>query len=166
MLPVLLTHAVRRLRRAGLAEGSWGRPSAAEAQGVVNQAIELALSGKRVWPDDLDFEGYLKGLIWSVVGNLKKAQAAVQKTELDEEMSALEAPIDQMLKHKRLLGAITALVADDEELSSLLSAIEDGHEKRAAIAEALGWTVDRVTLARTKLNRKLVHASLSFGDES
>lgn len=166
LLPALLTHAHRRLARVGMSEGRRKKPAAAEAQEMVNDAIELALSGKRVWPDDIDFETYLKGLIWTVVSTMKRARTTRAQVKLKEDLASGAPTPDRLAEKRRLLDDIRTLVEDDPELTALIDALDEGHEKRAAIAEALGWSVERVTLARTKLNRRLAAADLTFGEES
>ena len=48
-------------------------------------------------------------------------------------------------------------MAGDSRLEELYLAISvEGHTKREDIAEALGWSVDDVTAARVKLQRRLV----------
>jgi hypothetical protein len=53
MLPRLVAYAARRLHRIGWAEGRNHIPAAGDAEDVVADAVEAALAGKHVWPDDM-----------------------------------------------------------------------------------------------------------------
>ena len=62
ILPRLVSYADRRLRRIGWAEGRDHKPAATEPEELVADAVDAALSGKRVWPDDLDLATFLEGI--------------------------------------------------------------------------------------------------------
>ena len=53
-------------------------------------------------------------------------------------------------------AAFEECVKGDEKLELLYLAVLDGNVKREEVAAALGWTVDEVTAARIKLQRRLV----------
>ena len=163
LLPRLVAYAERRLRRAGWARGLDHQPSAMEAQELVNKAIEKCLNGERLWSDDApDLEIFLCGVIKSLCSSARKSAVRSRVMLIDDAGANAPSglpPADEALAERgrsEILEAFAASIKGDEELEDLHRAILEGHTKREQIAEALQWSVERVSAARVKLQRRLV----------
>jgi DNA-directed RNA polymerase specialized sigma24 family protein len=166
ILPALLAYASRRLRRIGWASGIDRAPSAAEAGDVVNGAVEACLEGAWVWPDDMDLETFISGVMWSQLGHQKrKASRTWTRSLEDAEELAAQRVLEELVEHRRLLAAVGATLADDDEASAVLRAIDDGNTKRAQIAAELGWSVERLKAVRVRMNRRLAAAGVGEAED-
>ena len=85
--------------------------------------------------------------------DLDEARAASATS--DPAPSVLDA-MEEEEGTRAICATVEACLKGDETLELLYLAILDGNVKREAIAEALGWSVDEVTAARNKLQRRLV----------
>jgi hypothetical protein len=165
MLPNLITYAAARLRRVGWASGRDSEASKLSVEQLVNAAVESCLEGKRVWdPTAVDLPGFLRGVIRSLTSSEKK-KAVRAKTDafpdFDRQAPIVESPEDEAVAEEgrtALLGGIEACTADDPDLQALYRAVVDGTTKREDLAAVLGWSPDRVTAARIKLQRRLVRS--------
>jgi hypothetical protein len=87
--------------------------------------------------------------------------------DFDRQAPLADSPEDDAVEEENrsaVLASIEACVSDDADLQALYLAVLDGATKREEIAAALGWSVDRVTAARIKLQRRLVRqAPEQFG---
>lgn len=168
LLPLLVADALRRLRRPGHRRLREGLSPRAAAEELVQNAIASALSGRRVWPDDLDLLTFLRGLLWSEVGHkardLAKRPACVGLDQAADARVAASGP-DDSLDAGRTRDAIERAIAGDEDMVALFGAMADGHRKRADLAEVLGWTVERVSATKVKINRRLASMGLLSGGE-
>jgi DNA-directed RNA polymerase specialized sigma24 family protein len=167
ILPELVAYAARRLRRIGWGEGHDHRPSGAEAEELVAEAVEVALSGKRVWPNDLDLKTFLEGVMWSQVEHRyakEKRRRSYAHRVRDGAIGGEEraASNEQRHRQRELCAAVERALADDLELCALFGAFAAGAEKPADVAVALGWPVDRVKLAQRRMNRRLAAAGLAL----
>jgi hypothetical protein len=164
----LIAYAGRRLRRVGWPEGRDHLPGAAEATEVVDAAIDSCLSGARVWPEGVPLEGFLRGVIRSVVSHWREQAEGLPVTALDEIAEGVAAPSsrrDAVLAARRLLRAVERELADDADLSALLANMAGPATTRAERAVELGWTPARVTAAYVKMNRRLRAAGLHDGED-
>lgn len=163
ILPGLIGYAAHRLRRVGWAAGRDEEPSKLSVEQLVNMAVEACLDGSRNWnPENVDLPGFLRGVIRSLTSSEKKS-AVRSKTHAQADFDRIaplaSSPEEEALEEegrRKILGTIEAAVADDAELRALHGAILDGAIKREEIAASLGWSVERVTAARIKLQRRLV----------
>ena len=163
LLPGLVAYAARRLRRVGWAMGRDSEPSKMGVEQLVNSAVEACLDGSRTWdPAAVDLPGFLRGVIRSLTSSEKKKSVRA-RTDAREDFepvagaapSAEERAVEEE-ERALLLRTIEAAAEDDPDLRALCGAILDGAVKRVELAAALGWSVDRVTAARIKLQRRLV----------
>ena len=166
LLPNLLAYAANRLRRVGWAAGRDVEPSKLSVEQLVNTAVESALDGTRNWdPNAVDLPGFLRGIIRSLTSSEKK-KAVRSKTHAQSDFDRLPiiglvvaSPEDDAMEEegrRAILTSIADAVSDDADLRALYAAILDGATKREDLAETLGWSSDRVTAARIKLQRRLV----------
>lgn len=171
LLPNLVAYAARRLRRVGWAAGRDEEPSKMSVEQLVNTAVEHCLEGRRTWdPDAVDLGGLLRGVIRSLTSAAKDSDVrrrTFAKPDVDEGHAIGASPEEEAIEEERrvaLLASFDACVGDDPDLRALYEAALDGTTKRDEIAEALGWSADRVTAARIKLQRRLVsRAPEQFG---
>jgi DNA-directed RNA polymerase specialized sigma24 family protein len=166
-LPGLIAYAARCLRRADWAEGRDTLPSAFQAEEVVDEAVACCIEGGRSWPEGLDFEAFLRGVIRSLVSN-ERRDAERWPTATLEAIAETAAPSsrrDDRIAARRLLGLIEPAVENDFEMRALFAVILEGAVKRADQATALGWTPQRVTAVCERMNRRLAALDLCDGDE-
>lgn len=170
LLPGLLAYAAARLRRVGWAAGRDTEASRLSVEQVVNSAVEACLDGTRTWdPAAVDLPGFLRGVIRSLTSSAKKS-AVRSKTHAQADFDGIlplaVSPEDDAVEEEgriAILASLESAVADDADLRALTAAILDGATKREDIAAALGWSADRVTAARIKLQRRLIkHAPHLF----
>lgn len=168
LLPGLVAYASACLRRAGWANGRDFEPSKMSVEHVVNQAIEHCLDGSRVWdPTNVDLPGFLRGVIRSLVSAERKryvkrrtfaASDLLENANIAMEVTTA-SPEDEAVDEEArgaLVADVEACARGDADLEALLAAILDGNTKREQLVEALGWTPERVSVARKKLQRRLV----------
>jgi hypothetical protein len=163
LLPRLLAYAAVRLRRVGWAGGRDVEPSRLSVEQLLNSAVEACLDGSRAWdPTAVDLPGFLRGIIRSMTSSEKK-KAVRAKTDavadFERHVPLADSAEDEALEEDRrreVLAGIEACTADDPDLHALYLAVLDGATKREELAVALGWSADRVTAARIKLQRRLL----------
>ena|GEM_PF-2434855 len=166
LLPRLIAYARRRLRRVGWYDGRYEEPSALSVEELVQSAIARCLDGTRTWNEDdpPELEAFLCGVMKSLCWSAKKAALRHPEEAIDGDAAApaeRPSPEQELVSaedERRVLAAIEAVTVDDGALRDLYRAVLDGHTKRDAIAVALGWTPDQVSVARRKLNRRLADA--------
>lgn len=177
LLPGLVAYASACLRRAGWANGRDFEPSKMSVEHVVNQAIEHCLDGSRTWdPSNVDLPGFLRGVIRSLVSAERKSyvkrRTFAASDYLESSNLALEvtaSPEDEALDEESrgsLFADVEACAQGDADLEALLAAILDGNTKREQLVEALGWTPERVSVARKKLQRRLVRRGVRHEETS
>jgi DNA-directed RNA polymerase specialized sigma24 family protein len=167
LVPLLVADAASRIRRSKWLRGRDELPAAAEAEELVQDIIAIALSNRRVLPDDMDLLTFLRGLLWSELWNRRRAakrRARVIGGEIPDAVEDEKERADEALGRRALLARVEKLIEDDEELLAFYGAMAQEHTKRNEIAEALGWTSDRVSAVRKKLNRRLASAGLLEGE--
>lgn len=172
LLPNLLAYAANRLRRVGWLSGRDQEPSKLSVEQLVQTAVEHCLDGSRTWdPKAVDLGGFLRGVIRSLTSSEKKKAVRSKtdaKPELDRYFAPVDSPEDEAMEEENrqeLLVLIEGCTTDDQDLRDLYLAILDGNTKREDIAAALGWSADRVTAARIKLQRRLLkRAPERFGE--
>jgi hypothetical protein len=173
ILPGLFGYAANRLRRVGWAAGRDEEPSKLSVEQLVNMAVEACLDGSRAWnPATVDFPGFLRGVIRSLTSSEKKS-AVRSKTHAQSDFERIvplaPSPEDEAIEEegrKNILGTIERAIGGDADLRAIYEAILDGAVKREEIAASLGWSVDRVSAARIKLQRRLVRLSAVAGSEA
>jgi hypothetical protein len=156
----------------GWASGRDSEPSKLSVEQLVQTAVELCLDGTRHWDSTaVDLPGFLRGIIRSLTSSEKKKDVRAKtdaKPELDQYFEATDSPEIEAVEdeeRRELLKTLEACTDDDADLKKLYLVILEGHTKRDDIAAALGWTADRVTAARIKLQRRLVRrAPEQFGE--
>jgi hypothetical protein len=164
LLPRLVEHTERRLRRVRWGSTQEREPSAANVQQVINTAIERCLEGRRHWSEACpDLEVFMKGVIDSTVSASKKASVRDKvrlsedgEVESFEERASVEDDLVAEAGLRGIRAAFEACLDDDPKLQELYLAILDGNVKREEIAEALGWDAKEVSAARIKLKRRLL----------
>jgi hypothetical protein len=162
LLPVLRAYAFHRLRRAGWAAGRDIEPSRMSVDQIVHTAIEHALTVREWNPEAVDLTGFLRGIIRSLTSSERKKEVRAKtfpKADLEEYLLVAESHESELVDeegYRELCAEVEACTADDPDLQALYLAVIDGNVKRETIAEVLGWSVDRVTAARIKLQRRLV----------
>jgi len=173
ILPRLLAYANRRIRRVGWYRGVREEASAMSAEELVHTAIDRCLDGSRTWNGDgpLDLERFLCGVIKSLCWNAKKGALRHPTNALEDSDEASRAPsAEEQLAtaedERAVLHAIEACTVDDADLTSFYLAVLDGNTKRDEIARVLGWTPERVSVARRKLNRRLTVAYAPLFDST
>lgn len=132
----------------------------------VHDALIGYMSGRRVWdPSRVSFGGFLQGCIRSDVSARKKRDDRKKKYwGRFERFEACTAEIlySEAEDGERLSRLIERFSADDPELVVLVRAIADGALKRNELACELGWSPDRVSRARLRLQRRLLHSDYGF----
>ncbi len=165
LLPRLAKYAAGRLRRLGWARGHDHEPSAMSIEELLNTSLERCLDGSRTWNDDdpPELEVFLRWVIKSVAYSErkkwlgKKTSALEDAGSFDPDPGPLpDAALEEEETREALAKDLEEIIAGDEDLGMLVLAVQDGHLRRSDIAEALGWTPDRVTAARLKLQRALI----------
>jgi DNA-directed RNA polymerase specialized sigma24 family protein len=166
-LPRLLAFAARRLRHAGWPEGRDDVPSAGAAGDVVQEAVLRCLEGKWNWPEGVSLEHLLFGVIRNLVSH-KRREAVSRPTawiEDEDEPCAPSSRRDERLGAWWLCAAIERELQDDPEMSTLFAVLADGATKPAEAAAALGWTPERPSVVRRRMQRRLAAAGLWDGDD-
>jgi hypothetical protein len=165
LLPRLVSYAERRLRRLGWTVGWDEEPSAVSVEQVINDAIERCLEGSRTWNVDAPPElgAFLCGVIKSITSTERKKEVRSKLDLIEDGAASARDPaltVDELLQQEEGRAAICAsielCVEGDDKLELLYLAILDGTVKREEIATALGWTLNDVSAARIKLQRRLV----------
>ena len=170
MLPRLVAYAARRLRRAGWGDGRDYAPAGSEAEDVVHKAILSCFLGKRPWPPGMPLERFLLGAIKSVAYHEVEARRRRREDGLEdgEERAAPASQRDAAMDRRRLIAAIERdLEGKDPEVETLFAAYMDagGDSTRGDIAEALGWTPERVTRVRARMNGLLARMGYESDDD-
>jgi DNA-directed RNA polymerase specialized sigma24 family protein len=162
MLPRLVAFAAGCLRRAGWGEGRDRAPAALAVEDVVQEMAERCISGAREWPEGVPLEGFLYGVIRSVVSHgaeVARALWNVQGVSLEAcvDVAAPDSGRDATEDRWRLVAAMKReLQGGDPDVERLFAAYADGWETRGDIAEALGWDPEYVSAVRVKMIRRLV----------
>jgi hypothetical protein len=168
LIPRLVAYTRRRLRGAGWLAGRDEEPSALSVEQLIDTAVERCLDGTREWdPESVDLAGLLCGVIRSLTSTefkkYKRATSSIRELSNDFERGSdtvlTSTAEEQLLAEEariELLDEVAACARGDDELEHLYAAILEGHTTREELATALGWTRDRVTAARVKLQRRLV----------
>lgn len=165
LLPRLVDYTERRLRRLRWVVGRDEEPSAVSVQEMINEAIDRCLTGVRTWnaDDPPELGAFLCGVIKSITFTEKKKEVRSKVDHVEEVGVGAPGPAPSVLDAleeeegtRAICATVEACLKGDEKLELLYLAILDGNVKREAIAEALGWSVDEVTAARNKLQRRLV----------
>jgi hypothetical protein len=165
LLPELRTSAYFHLRRKGWAAGRDEEPSRMSVDQAVNTAIERALTTREWDPEKVDLLGFLRGIIRSLTSTERKAEVRAKQRiagRAEELVIPVDSHEDEIIDEEgqhELCEAVESCTTGDADLEAFYLAIIDGNVKREAIAEALGWDVDRVTAARIKLQRRLVRTA-------
>jgi len=170
MMPRLVAYAARRLRRAGWVDGRDCAPRASDAEDIVQKAILSGLTGKRVWPEGMSLERFLLGAIKSVAYHEVEAQLRRHEDRIadgeDKPDPASERGVG--MDRRRLIAAIErALQGRDPEVEALFAAYVDakGDFTRAEIAATLGWTPERVSRVRERMNGLLARMGYESDDD-
>jgi len=158
-----VTYAERRLRRIGWAEGRDHKPAAGEAEDLVSDAVEAALSGARVWPEDMDLETFLVGVMWSQAEHRytkeKRRRRGQRSVDGVEERTT---PSDDLHGQRELCAAIEGELASDADLHALFRVMASGAYKPAERAQLLGWSPEHEKVTHRKMNRRLAAAGLGI----
>ncbi len=163
-LPRLVAFAAKRLGAAGAcAEG----PSGDEAEDVVQEAVVRCLEGGRSWPEGVSLEQFLLGVVRSVASRWRRRaeRRLVVWLEDQGEPRAPSSRRHEALAAGQLLAAVEDALDGDPELRVLLAVLAGGDTKPADVAAALGWTPERASVVRRRMQRRLAAAGLYNGDE-
>jgi len=173
LLGRLANHAERRLRWAGWITDRKTAAHAMTPHELVNHAVDRCLQGKRRWYKDAGYpslESFLCWVIRSLLSTEIKADARDRADFADdgivEGRSDEPSPEDAVADGERteVMAAIVACADGDSDLEDFYMAVLGGHVRREDIAEKLGWTVERASAARIKLQRRLLaHHPELFG---
>lgn len=165
LLPNLVAFASSALRRAGWKAGRDEEPSRMSVEQLVNTAIEHCLDGSRKWnPDAVDLPGFLRGVIRSLLSAAKRFDAthrvlAASDADIERAAAPDGSPEEELLAEERqreLLDGFEDCIRGDPELLALYAVILEGTTKREEIAAALGWSADRVSVVKKKLQRRFL----------
>jgi DNA-directed RNA polymerase specialized sigma24 family protein len=160
-LPGYVLHAAYLLREKGMREGSCTAP-AIEAWDVINDTVADCLSGVRRWSEAIPFSRFFRDAIRSKVYHrchLARKRQPESIEDVDEPMAPSSRRIERTDACAEL-ALVREALAGDPRTQALLDALENGAEKRAEIAEMLGWKPDAVTLARDAARRRLAAAGV------
>jgi DNA-directed RNA polymerase specialized sigma24 family protein len=142
------------------------------AEDFINAAIEKLMSGQRTYRPDLSVEENLRRTIESDVFSFRKTvrrvpwarqtleQAAEDPEtpltdETDEQLPGNTPETEELVRRQReMLAAFSATVADDEELTLVLFAFEEGKYKPAEIEAATGIPAIRASELKRKLSER------------
>lgn len=160
ILPTLEVRANRLLAFAGWRPGRGTQPSRLEVQELISEAVKRVLAGNRKWhrPDDGEITGYMCKVMESIAQDARRA-ACRQILEADPsivgDMLLLRERVDPDANDEPVLALATKAAGDDAEMKDFISAVECGPYKREEIADLLGWPVDKVSVVRKKLRRRM-----------
>jgi DNA-directed RNA polymerase specialized sigma24 family protein len=172
LLPQLLRGAVHYLRVLGLAEGDNHRPALLEAMELVNTALESCLAGERqltveAGASEDGLVSFLSEIMRSIAMNRRTSAAATRcdgDDALDQQPDESPSP-SRRLAARSLLDGIERAFEGDAEAGAVLGVLAEGHEDRAEIAEALGWTVPHVKVVRRRMSRRLASKRMTLNDD-
>jgi len=157
------------LLRIGWAEGGGARRSEMEAEELVNQSIDVFLSGQRVWVPG-DGEDHVVRILAQTMRGLAthaRSSARATRTAPEEAIDQPEGPRadspEVRAAAKSDIARVVAFVRGDPVLEPLVGAILRGNTKNEDLMNALGWKANQVKDAREKLGRRL--AKMTGDDE-
>lgn len=165
LLERLANYAERRLRWAGWITDRKTAAHAMTPYELVNHAVDRCIEGKRHWFKDAGYpnlESFLRWVIRSLLSTEIKADARDRADFADdgnvEGTSDEPSPEDAVADRERsdVLAAVAACADGDADLEAYYCTVLDGHVRREDVAEQLGWTAERASAARVKLQRRLV----------
>ncbi len=150
ILPELVAYTERQFRYL-----SGRRPSVDEVQDTLQDAIAAALDG-RTWRKDLTLPRHLCGVLRSVISHRLRSARRRRAAALEDapEPVAPSSRRSETIDSGRRLEQVRDDVADDPDLRALYQAWKDGYETCEEQAQALGWDLRRVAVARRKMQRR------------
>jgi hypothetical protein len=140
-----------------------GRISFEEPDDLVQEAICRVLAGKREWPRDLEKLRFLAGVIKSIAGDRKRAQALEQTVPLDEERQVGEARRGLMdyegtearrIRAKLDVKRIMSLFDDDPIAQKIVMGMVDG-ARGEELEQASGLSPTEYESKRKKIRRRI-----------
>ncbi len=165
-LPQYVAHAATLLRQRGMGERARRAPGAAEVGDVINDTVADCLAGTRRWAEGVPFGTFFRDAVKSHVYHLlskEKKRGGIPIEDVDEP-PAPSLRRDQAMDACAKLARVREVLSGDPRTRALLEAIEDGAEKRADVAEKLGWEGDEVTAVRFVALRRLAAARVHRDD--
>lgn len=141
------------------------------AEDFINTAVEKLTSGQRTYRPDLNLEENLRRTIESDIFSFRKSVRRVpwarqtleqveedpvgSTEEIDEQLPEHAAEAAELVRRQReMLAAFTACIADDEDLTLVLFALEEGKSKPAEIETVTGILAARVSELKRKLSER------------
>jgi hypothetical protein len=161
----LANYAERRLRWTGWITDRKTAAHTMTPYELVNHAVDRCIEGKRHWYKDAGYpnlESFLRWVIRSLLSTEIKADARDRADFADDGIvegnSDEPSPEDAVADRERtaVTAAVEACVDGDDDLEAFYMTVLDGHVRREDIAETLGWTAERASAARVKLQRRLL----------
>lgn len=164
--PRLVRCAQHHLLSARWTSGQFGQPSAMDVTELIHEAVQRTLDGRRKWnrPDAPDLVAFLCNVMRSICGH---ARADAARAELraevdpgdDPEANPLRTPEDEVAYRERvhpLLQGLAEETAGDEDMELFVAAVEIVGSRREDIAEELGWSPNKVSVVKKKIQRRLL----------
>jgi DNA-directed RNA polymerase specialized sigma24 family protein len=166
MTPRLVRCAQRHLLSARWTSDGFGQPNGMEVQELIHEAVQRTLEKRRKWnrADMPDLVAFLCNVMRSICGH---ARADAARAELranvdpgeDPEMTPPPTPEDEVMHRERahpLLQGLAEETAGDEDMELFVAAVEFAGSRREDIAEELGWSSDKVSVVKKKIQRRLM----------
>jgi len=142
------------------------------AEDFINFAVEKLTSGQRTYRLDLSVEENLRRTVESDIYSFRKSvrrvpwgrqtleqaeedPAAPLADEIDEQLPEHAAEAGELVRRQReMFAAFTACVTDDEDLTLVLFAYEEGKYKPTEIEAATGIPAARASELKRKLSER------------
>lgn len=165
LLGRLANYAEHKLRWAGWITDRKTAAHAMTPYELVNHAVDRCIEGKRHWYKDAGYpslESFLRWVIRSLLSTEIKAngrdRADFAHDGVVEGKSDEPSPEDAVADSERsaVMIAVAACAEGDDDLEAFYTTVLDGHLRREDVAEKLGWTAERASAARVKLQRRLL----------
>jgi len=154
-----VAHAAFLLKEKGMGEGEYHLPGAIEVCEVVNDTVADCLAGVRKWKEGDAFSKFFRGALRSEVFHGCRRARRRREDRLDD---TPEPPVSSrcidLWEERRELAEVREVLSGDPRTKALLDAIEDGADKRAEVAEKLGWKPEYVSQVRTLARHRLAVA--------
>jgi hypothetical protein len=165
-MPIFIAHAARRLRRVGWGETEDRASARGQVEDVIDETTQRCLDGRVAWDDTIPFvQLFCRAMRDSVsIERKREKRRGAQPLSDIPEPPAPSSRRDELIAYRQTIQMIRLAIAGDAEVADYFEACLRV-EKRADVAKALGWSVDRAKLVKTKLNRRLAAANIHWSSD-